>query len=78
MMALPSTSAAESKSAEKRLELKQMLSEQSEENLIIKDNPFGPTIILRALLWMRNLMLLTVVGGIVIIRRIRKRLNNLT
>ena len=72
MMALPSTSAAESKSAEKRLELEQTLYEQSEENLIIKDTPFGPTIILRTLLWIRNLMLLTVFGGIIVIRRIRK------
>ena len=72
MIALPSTSVAETKSAEKRLELEQVICEQSEENLIIKDSPFGPTIILRALLWMRNLFLLTIVGGIVIVRRIRK------
>ena len=72
MIALPSTSVAESKSAKERLELEQVICEQSEENLNIKDNPFGPTIILRALLWMRNLLLLTLVGSIVIVRRLRK------
>ena len=74
MIALPSTSVAESKSAKERLELEQVICEQSEENLIIKDNPFGPTVILRTLLWMRNLLLLIPFGGIVIVRRIRKLL----
>ena len=80
MIALPSTSVAESRSAKERLELEQVICEQSEENLNIKDNPFGPTIILRALLWMRNLLLLTLVGSIVIVRRLRcllLRLRNL-
>jgi hypothetical protein len=78
MLALPSTSVAESKSSKERLELEQVICEQSEENLIIKDNPFGPTVILRALLWMRNLLLLTLVGSIVIVRRIRKFFIRLT
>lgn len=77
MIALPSTSVAESKSAKERLELEQVICEKSEENLIIKDNPFGPTIILRALLWMRNLLLLTLVGSIVVVRRLRNLLNRL-
>lgn len=72
MIALPLTSAAETKSVEKRLELEEVIYEQSEENLILKDNPFAPTIILRALLWMRNLFLLTFIVGIFAIRRIRK------
>jgi len=77
MIALPSTSVAESKSVKERLEIEQVIYEESEENLIIKDNPFGPTVILRALLWMRNLMLLTLVGSIVIVRRIRKLFNRI-
>ena len=72
MIALPSTSVAQSKSAKERLEFEQVICEQPEENLNTKDNPSGPTVILRLLLWMRNLMLLTLVGIIVIIRRIRK------
>lgn len=75
MIALPSTSVAESRSAEKRLELEKMLSEQSEENLMIKDNPFGPTVVLRLLLWMRNLVLLALIGVLLIVRRIRKLFN---
>lgn len=75
MIALPSTSVAESRSAEKRLELEKMISEQSKENLIVKDNPFGPTIILRLLLWMRNLVLLTLGGIIFIVLRITKLFN---
>ena len=77
MIALPSTSVAESKSAKDRLELEQVICEQPEENLNTKDNPFGPTVILRLLLWMRNLLLLTFVGIIVIVRRIRKFLSNI-
>jgi len=72
MIALPSTSVAQSKSAKERLEFKQVICEQSEEDFNIKDNPFGPTIILRTLLLMRNLLLLIPFGGIVIVRRIRK------
>lgn len=77
MIALPSTSVAESKSAKERLELEQVICEQLEENLIIKDNPFGPTIILRALLLMRNLLLITLFGGIVIVWRISKFINRI-
>jgi hypothetical protein len=77
MIALPSTSVAESQSAKERLELEQVIYEQLEENLIIKDDPFGPTIILRALLLMRNLLLLTLFGGIVIVWRLSKFLNRL-
>jgi hypothetical protein len=72
MMALPSTSVAESTFSKERLELKQVICEQTEENLIIKDNPGEPAVILRILLLMRNLLLLTFLGGIVIVRRIRK------
>lgn len=72
MLTLPSTSATESKSAKERIEFKQVFCEPSEEDFDIKDNPFGPTVILRTLLLMRNLLLLTLFGGVVIVRRIRK------
>ena len=75
MIALPSTSVAESKSAKERFELEQVIFEQSEENLIIKDNPFGPTVILRLLLWTRNLVILSLVGIIVIVMRLRNLFN---
>ncbi len=62
IMLLPSTSVAESNSAEERFELEETYQKQFEENLIIKDNPNGPTIILRFLLIMRNLLLLGIIG----------------
>jgi hypothetical protein len=52
-----------------------MILEQSEENIIVKDNPFGPTVVLRLLLWMRNLVLFALVGIILIVRRIMNLFN---
>lgn len=74
-MALPSTSVAESTSAKERFKLEQLIIEQSKENLINKDNPFGPTIILRSLLWIRNILILSFIGIIVIVRRLMDLFN---
>ena len=65
-MLLPSTSIAESNSAVDRLDLEESIQKQSEEKLVIKDNPYGPSCILRLLLWLRNLLILGFVGIIVI------------
>ena len=75
MMFLPSTSIAESTSVEERLDNEEIIQKHSEENLIIKDNPFGPTIILRMLLWTRNLFILSLVGIILVVMRLRDLLN---
>lgn len=75
-MLLPSTSVAESISAKERLELKEIYQKQSEENLIIKDNPYGPTCILRILLIIRNLILLGIIGIIGLIITIKNMFSN--
>jgi hypothetical protein len=77
IMLLPSSSVAESTSVEKRLQLKESFEKIVEENLIIKDNSEGPTIILRLLLLLRNVFLLCVIGVVGIILAIRKIFNML-
>jgi len=67
IMLLPSTSIAESSLAEERLELEKVFKKQSEEIPIIKENPNGPTCILRLLLILRNLIILGFVGIIYIL-----------
>ena len=76
MMLLPSTSVAESGSAEERLELKEVFQTQTEENLIIKNNPYGPTCILRILLIIRNLILLGFIGIIGLLITIKNMFSN--
>ena len=66
-MLLPSTSVAESNSFEERQLLREAIQEQIKENPITKDDPSGPTCILRLLLIIRNLLLLGIVGIIGII-----------
>jgi hypothetical protein len=76
MMVLPSTTVAESNSAEDRIKLKEVVQEQIEETLNVRDGPHEPTLILRLLLVMRNLLLLGIVGIIGIIFTIINLINN--
>ena len=76
IMLLPSTSVAESSSVKERLELKEVFQKQTEENLIIRDNPYGPTCILRILLIIRNILLIGVIGIIGLLITIKNKFNN--
>ena len=76
IMLLPSTSVAESSSAKERLELKEAFQKQTEENLIIRDNPYGPTCILRLLLIIRNIILIGFIGIIGLLITIKNMFSN--
>ena len=76
MMILPSTTVAESNSVEDRIKLREKIQEQIEETLDVTDGPHEPTLILRLLLIMRNLLLLGIVGIIGIIFTLINLINN--
>ena len=76
MMILPSTTVAESNSVEDRIKLREKIQEQIEETLDVKDGPHEPTLILRLLLIMRNLLLLGIIGIIGIIFTLINLINN--
>lgn len=64
MVMLPSASAAESETAIERNKLRMYIEELQEE---IGSNPVEPTIVLRLLLWLRNLVLIVIFGIILLI-----------
>lgn len=75
-MLLPSTCVAESSSIEERIQYKEVLNTISEENYVTRDDPSEPTLILRLLLIIRNLLLLGIVGIIGIIFTLMNLINN--
>ena len=76
MIMLPSTSVAESNSVEERVRYEEIIQNQSEENVIIRVSPHEPTLILRLLLIIRNLLLLGIVGIIGIIFTLLNLINS--
>ena len=73
---LPSTSVAESNSVEERVRYEEIIQNQSEENVIIRVSSHEPTLILRLLLIIRNLLLLGIVGIIGIIFTLLNLINS--
>lgn len=75
-MLLPSTSIAESSSVEERIQYEEVLNTISEENQVTRDDPYEPTLILRLLLIIRNILLIGIVGIIGIIFTLMNLINN--
>ena len=76
MMLLPSTSVAESSSVEERIQYEEVLSTISEENHVTRDDPYEPTLILRLLLIIRNILLIGIIGIVGIIFTLMNLINN--
>jgi len=73
LLFLPVTSIAESSFAVERIEKQKVFLKELQENIYTKG--LEPSCILRLLLWLRNIVIL---GGILIIARIIKRIFNLS